>query len=103
MKTALGYVAVAALFAAAPASAAQFNFTFTTTSLPFGGSAQNGSGIFTTSDTAMTVEGRNAFAITGIAGQINNVAISGLTEPRRVYRRRWVVSHAAISMLSAAA
>src|SRR3546814_8898968 len=27
----------------------------------------------------------------------------GRTEPRRVYRRRWIVSHAAISMLSAAA
>lgn len=30
------------------------------------------------------------------------LALAG-SEPRRVYRRRWVVSHAAISMLSAAA
>jgi hypothetical protein len=75
------YLAAASVLAlvAVPASAAQFNFSFTTTSLPFGGTPQNGSGIFITSDTAMTIEGRNAFAITGIAGQINGVPISGLT------------------------
>lgn len=75
------YLAAASFMAlvAVPASAAQFNFSFTTTSLPFGGTPQNGSGIFTTSDTAMTIEGRNAFAITGIMGQINGVNISGLT------------------------
>ena len=38
------------------------------------------------------------------AGRIVNLSSSlGSLEPRRVYRRRWVVSHAAISMLSAAA
>ncbi|QQV77564.1 PEP-CTERM sorting domain-containing protein [Sphingomonas aliaeris] len=75
------YLAAASFMAsvAVPASAAEFNFSFTTTSLPFGGTPQNGSGIFTTSDTAMTIEGRNAFAITGIMGQINGVNISGLT------------------------
>ena len=66
--------------ASAPASAAQFNFGFTTTSTLFGGPDQNGSGVFTTSDTASTVEGQTAFAITGISGQINNVTISGLTD-----------------------
>lgn len=78
MKSVLVALSVLAI-AATPANAAQFNFDFTTTSLPFGGPAQNGSGIFITSDTAQTVEGRTAFAITGISGQINNVAISGLT------------------------
>lgn len=79
MKICLAALGLVTL-AAAPASAAQFNFNFVTTSTLFGGAAQNGSGIFTTSDTATTVEGRNAFAITGIAGQINDVAISGLTD-----------------------
>ncbi|PZU05822.1 MAG: hypothetical protein DI606_18925 [Sphingobium sp.] len=38
------------------------------------------------------------------AGRIVNLSSSlGSLEPRRVYRRRWVVSHAAISMLFAAA
>ncbi len=69
----------ALIVCASPASAAQYNFTFTTTSLPFGGTAQNGAGIFTTSDISETIEGRTAFAITNISGQINNVAISGLT------------------------
>lgn len=78
LKSYLAALSVLAI-AATPAYAAQFNFGFTTTSLPFGGTAQNGSGTFTTSDTAQTVEGRTAFAITGISGQINNVAISGLT------------------------
>lgn len=78
MKSLLAALGLLTL-AAAPASAAQFNFNFVTTSTLFGGAAQNGSGTFTTSDNAMTVEGRNAFAITGITGQINNVAISGLT------------------------
>ena len=78
MKNYLMTACVLAL-SAAPASAAQFDFSFTTTSTPFGGPSQNGSGVFTTSNIAETIEGRNAFAITGISGQINNVAISGLT------------------------
>lgn len=80
MKIKTYIAAVGALIVCAgPASAAQYNFSFTTTSLPFGGPAQNGAGIFTTSDTSEMIEGRTAFAITGISGQINNVAISGLT------------------------
>jgi len=80
MKMTTYFVAASVMaLATFPADAAQFNFTFMTTSLPFGGTPQNGSGIFTTSDTAMTIEGRNAFAITGITGQINGVNISGLT------------------------
>ncbi|MFS0771165.1 PEPxxWA-CTERM sorting domain-containing protein [Sphingomonas sp. 1P08PE] len=79
MRMALTMAAVFAAMSATQASAAQFAFQFTTVSTAFGGPDQNGSGVFTTSDVATTVEGRTAFAITGISGQINNVAISGLT------------------------
>lgn len=76
------YQAVAATvcaLSAIPAQAAVFNFDFVTTSAFFGPD-QNGSGAFTTSDVASQVEGHTAYAITGITGQINNVAISGLTD-----------------------
>lgn len=60
--------------AAAPASAAQFSFSFTTNQQLFGGPV-TGSGVFTTSDTAMTVGGQTAFAITSITGTVNGSAI----------------------------
>lgn len=78
MKKYLALAAGMVLLSSTQASAAQYSFSFTTTSAFFGPD-QNGSGIFTTSDTSTTVEGRTAFAITGISGQINNVAITGLT------------------------
>lgn len=59
---------------ASPASAAQFGFTFATDQMLFGGPVA-GSGVFTTSDTAMTVGGRTAFAITSISGMVNGSAI----------------------------
>ncbi len=59
---------------ASPASAAQFGFTFATDTPLFGGPVAS-SGIFTTSDTAMTVGGRTAFAITSISGIVNGSAI----------------------------
>jgi hypothetical protein len=55
---------------AAPASAAQYVFTFATSTPLFGG-AVNGNGVFTTSDVATTVGGQTAFAITSITGSVN--------------------------------
>jgi hypothetical protein len=49
--------------------------------------------------TAIAIE--HAYLSGGLRGL--NLDGVGWTEPRRVYRRHWVVSHAAISMLSAAA
>lgn len=63
-----------AMAIASPASAAQFGFTFATNMPLFGGPVA-GSGVFTTSDTAMTVAGRTAFAITSISGMVNGSAI----------------------------
>ncbi len=60
---------------AVPANAAQYNFTFVTSTPLFGGSV-NGSGIFTTSNVATTVGGRTAFAITSITGMVNGSAIN---------------------------
>ncbi len=70
------FAAIAALgmAIATPASAAQFGFTFATNTPLFGGPV-NGNGIFTTSDTATTVGGRTAFAITSITGMVNGSAI----------------------------
>jgi hypothetical protein len=59
---------------AAPASAAQFGFTFVTNTPLFGGPV-TGSGVFTTSNTAMQVGGQTAFAITSITGMVNGSAI----------------------------
>jgi hypothetical protein len=61
-----------------PASAAQFGFTFATSTALFGGPVM-GSGIFTTSDTATTVAGRTAFVITSISGIVNGIAIAAPT------------------------
>jgi hypothetical protein len=76
-KLAIGFAVVAAL-AAAPASAAEFAFTFDTTSTLFGGQSQTIRGIFTTSDTPVDRFGQTGLVITGISGTINDVAISGL-------------------------
>jgi len=73
----LGMAAFAAL-AALPAAAANYNVTFDTTSTLFGGPFQTVRSIFTTSDTAVQIGGQTAYAITGISGTINNVAITGL-------------------------
>lgn len=68
-------IAVAGLLGlAAPASAAQFVFSFTTNEQLLGGPV-TGSGIFTTSDTAMTVNGQTAYAIISITGTVNGSAI----------------------------
>ena len=76
-KFVLGLVALSA-FASAPASAAQFDFTFDTTSTLFGGPTQTIRGMFTTSDTPVDRFGQAGLAITGISGTINGVPISGL-------------------------
>ncbi len=65
---------VAGLTVAAPASAAQYLFSFATSTPLFGGSV-TGNGVFTTSNTATTVGGRTAFAITSITGMVNGSAI----------------------------
>lgn len=70
--------ALAAATAAVPASAAQFSFSFTTSTALFGGPV-SGSGVFTTSDTPMTVGGQTALAVTGITGTFNGAAITGPT------------------------
>lgn len=75
---AIALAATAAAVSATNASAAQFTFTFNTTSTLFGGPSQTAQGIFTTSDTDIERFGQTARAITGIAGTINGVAISGL-------------------------
>ncbi len=63
-----------AMALASPASAAQFGFTFATSTQLFGGPA-TGSGVFTTSDTGSQVNGQTAFAITSITGMVNGSAI----------------------------
>lgn len=78
MKTYLALAASIVALAAVPASAAQYMFTFTTSTAPgsqlFGGPA-TGSGTFTTSDTPMQVGGQTAFRIIGITGTVNGSAI----------------------------
>lgn len=68
-------VGLSAMAAAMPALAANYIFSFTP-SQKLLGTSYSGSGIFTTSDTAMTVNGQTAFAITGITGTINGSAIN---------------------------
>lgn len=63
-----------ALAAAAPAAAAQYAFSFTP-SQSLLGTPVSGSGIFTTSDMAITVGGQTAFAITSITGSVGGSAI----------------------------
>jgi PEP-CTERM motif len=74
-KFSIAAVAFMALTIAAPASAAQFGFTFATSTALFGGPVM-GSGVFTTSNTPMTIAGRTAFAITSITGMANGIAIN---------------------------
>ncbi|MFM9978585.1 MAG: PEPxxWA-CTERM sorting domain-containing protein [Sphingomonadaceae bacterium] len=74
MNTHSIWVATALLAVTAPAQAAQFDFSFATDSLLFGGPV-SGSGVFTTTDTPLTVGGRTAFAITSITGMVNGSAI----------------------------
>ena len=61
--------------AAGSASAAQYTFEFATEQALFGGPVM-GSGVFTTSDTAMTIGGRTAYAVTAIDGTFNGSAIT---------------------------
>ena len=60
-----------------PASAADFMFDFTTSTNLFG-PAVSGSGVFTTSDTPMTVGGNTAFSILSVTGMVNGSAITAL-------------------------
>lgn len=70
------------LGAAVPASAAQYTFSFLGSSLfPFGIQNISGNGLFTTSDTPMTVGGETAFSIIGITGQVNGSSILAPTAP----------------------
>lgn len=61
--------------AAAPASAAQYLFSFTPSSALFGPQV-SGNGIFTTSDTSTIVGGRTAFSILSVTGTVNGSAIT---------------------------
>jgi hypothetical protein len=75
-KLALGLAAVAA-FAATPAMAADYIFSFSGTNL-FGGQPLVGSGTLTTSGVTVQQNGRDAQMITGITGTYNGSAITGL-------------------------
>lgn len=77
-KLSMAALGAFAMAVASPAAAAQFGFSFATNQPLFGGSV-TGSGVFTTSDTAMTVGGRTAFAITSISGMVNGSAINAPT------------------------
>lgn len=68
-----------------PASAAVFDFDFTTTSTLFGGPNQTIVGTFTTADTTVDRFGFNALQITGISGTINGQAITGLFDSAGPY------------------
>ena len=72
-------VAAIALFASAPASAAQYLFNFSGTGF-FGGTL-NGSGTLTTNDVSFVnaLNGYTAQTITGISGIFNGSAITGLS------------------------
>ena len=63
---------------ATPASAAEYIFNYQSTSSIFGAPPQILGGIFTTSDTPVVIAGETAFAITGISGVLNGLAITGL-------------------------
>lgn len=72
--TALALTLLAGMVAT-PAAAADYSFTFSGTGL-FG--PLNGSGVFSVSDTGVSFRSRTAYAITGITGQFNGSAITGL-------------------------
>jgi hypothetical protein len=71
--------AAASLSLASPASAAQYMFSFTGTSL-FGGGPLNAAGTLTTSDVSSVnpLNGYTVQTITGISGTFNGSAITGL-------------------------
>ncbi|HEX8413680.1 MAG TPA: PEPxxWA-CTERM sorting domain-containing protein [Sphingomicrobium sp.] len=77
LKLALSAAAVAAT---SPALAGTYTFSFTPSQALLG-TPYSGSGIFTTSDTALTVNNQTAFAITGITGTINGSAINNVAGP----------------------
>lgn len=79
MKKASYLVASALVLSAlaTPANAAEFLFNFET-STPLFGPQVSGSGVFTTSDTSTTVDGRTAFSILSITGLVNGSAITAL-------------------------
>jgi hypothetical protein len=72
--SALALAAAVGLAIAAPASAAQYTFDFSGTDLFHPSVTFDGSGVFTTSDTATQVGGETAFAITGVTGTFNGSA-----------------------------
>ena len=78
MKSYLALAASIVALAASPASAAQYVFSFQTSTAAgsqlFGGPAK-GSGIFTTSDVSTQVGGQTAFRILSISGTVNGSAI----------------------------
>lgn len=80
MKTLALTAAALAAFTAAPAAAAQYSFSYQSTTSLFGAPPQTLQGIFTTSDTPVQRFGETAFVITGISGTLNGLAITGLFE-----------------------
>lgn len=74
MHRSISAVAVAAMTLTIPAHAAHYMFSFATNQPLFGGPVA-GEGIFTTSDTPMTVLGQTAFQITAVSGMVNGSAI----------------------------
>ncbi len=79
MKKASYLVASALVLSAlaTPANAAEFLFNFQP-STPLFGPQVSGSGVFKTSDTSTTVDGRTAFSILSITGLVNGSAITAL-------------------------
>ncbi len=69
---------IALSFMSSPASAAEYVFSYQSTSSLFGAPPQKLDGIFTTSDTPEVRFGETAFAITGISGVLNGLSITGL-------------------------
>lgn len=78
MKILIIATAALATFTASPAIAASYAFSYQSNVKPFGGIDQTLQGVFTTSDTPVTTAGETAFAITGISGTLNGIAITGL-------------------------
>jgi hypothetical protein len=74
-KTLFALAATACAALAAPASAAQYMFSFSGADLIKPGVTITGSGVFTTSDIATMVGGQTAFAITAITGMVDGSAI----------------------------
>jgi hypothetical protein len=76
MRKSLVVLAIAFWFgAAAPASAAIYNFSYTETNDLIGGNFGSGDGTFTTSDTPVQFLGQTTYEITSITGTINGSTI----------------------------